>query len=193
MQKISRRIFYICWSEETGKGERSLSDKWVRTAFNKFFVLVFIGSQASHASHVPELSRWESREQNLSCYRSRSSPRPPQEAECVEVYGTRPLASQDPEELADVVSKKQNIIFEKSWLSGKVPWTGRLEERKHTPIFKKGRKDDQGNPQASELHMSVPGKIKQQMAQRMCLGTSALQCIYQWHIEQDWVPLQQVC
>ena len=43
--------------------------------------------------------------------------------------------------MADVVAKLLSIIFEKSWLSSEVP--GDWKKENVTPIFKKGRKDEE--------------------------------------------------
>lgn len=45
--------------------------------------------------------------------------------------------------LTDPVAKALSIVFEKSWLSGKVrnDW----EKGSLAPVFKKGRKEDLGN------------------------------------------------
>ena len=62
--------------------------------------------------------------------------------------------------MADVVAKLLSNIFEKSWLSGKIP--SNRKKRNITPIFEKGRKDDPGNYKLVSL-TSVSGMIREQI------------------------------
>ena len=87
--------------------------------FNEFVDSVSTPSQASHT-----LCSWNSKlglgEQNSSQCKSGASPRPPHEAECVQVYGAWLHAFQVLKELTDVVAKLLSIIFEILQLLGEV-------------------------------------------------------------------------
>ncbi|GAB0181640.1 mitochondrial enolase superfamily member 1 [Grus japonensis] len=59
-------------------------------------------------------------------------------------------------ELVEELAKPLSIIYQQSWLTGKVPDDWRLANV--TPIYKKGPKDNLGNYRPVSL-TSVPGKI----------------------------------
>ncbi|KFP57230.1 hypothetical protein N322_11630, partial [Cariama cristata] len=63
-------------------------------------------------------------------------------------------------ELADVLAKLLCIIYQQSWLTGEVSDDWRLANV--IPIYKKGRKEDQGNYRPVSLTL-VPGKVMEQI------------------------------
>lgn len=63
-------------------------------------------------------------------------------------------------ELAVVIAKSFSTIFEKLWLTGGVP--GDWKKGNVTPIFKKGRKEDQSNYKLVSPTF-VPRKIMEQI------------------------------
>jgi len=69
-------------------------------------------------------------------------------------YDMQPRA---PKEEADVVAKLLSIVFEKLWLSGKVPSDGKREIS--LPLLRKG---DPSNYRLGSL-TSVPGKIMERI------------------------------
>ncbi|KFQ39694.1 hypothetical protein N332_05734, partial [Mesitornis unicolor] len=62
--------------------------------------------------------------------------------------------------LAEVLAKPLSIIYQQSWLTGKVPVGWRLANV--MPIYKKGQKEDPGNNRPVSL-TSVPGKVMEQI------------------------------
>ena len=63
-------------------------------------------------------------------------------------------------ELAGVIAEPLSAIYQRSWLTGKVPENWRLADV--TPIFKKSCKEDAGNYRPVSLTL-VPGKVMQQI------------------------------
>uniref|UniRef100_A0A8B9VLG6 Reverse transcriptase domain-containing protein n=1 Tax=Anas zonorhyncha TaxID=75864 RepID=A0A8B9VLG6_9AVES len=63
-------------------------------------------------------------------------------------------------ELVEELAKPLSIIYQQSWLLGKVPVNWRLANV--TPIYKKGRRADPGNYRPLSL-TSVPGKLMEQI------------------------------
>ncbi|KAK4824113.1 hypothetical protein QYF61_010736 [Mycteria americana] len=64
-------------------------------------------------------------------------------------------------ELADVLTKPLSIIYQQSWLTGKVPADWRLANV--MPIFKKGRKEDPGNYRPVSLTSDLGDLLMEQI------------------------------
>ncbi|KAK4806242.1 LOW QUALITY PROTEIN: hypothetical protein QYF61_013386 [Mycteria americana] len=77
-------------------------------------------------------------------------------------------------ELEEALTKTLSIIYQQSWLTGKVPADWRLANV--TPIYKKGRKENPGNYRPVSL-TSVPWKVMEQII------LSAIT----WHVQDNQV------
>ncbi|KFO94051.1 hypothetical protein N320_09524, partial [Buceros rhinoceros silvestris] len=75
-------------------------------------------------------------------------------------------------ELAEVLTKPLSIIYQQSWLTGKVPVDWRFANM--TPIYKKDQKEDLWNYRPVSL-TSVPGKVMEQII------LSAIR----WHVQDN--------